>query len=218
MSETTELAVVKPSELMRQASDVAGVCREIVAKTAKKIQGRKYVCVEGWSAIAIAHGCVLSARDVEQLETGVRATGEVRRMSDGVVLATAEGFVGNDESMWAKRPEYARRAMAQTRGMSRAARTAFAHVIVMIDGNLSTTPAEEIPEGEHEVNGKRSELEQTALQKLEARLAKHAHSREALENTSVHWDAALADGIVSEADHKTGQEKIRAALEAANGK
>jgi hypothetical protein len=66
-------------------------------------------------------------------------------MSDGAEIARAEGFLGDDESVWAKRPVYARRAMVQTRAISRACRSAFAHVVVLIDANLSTTPAEEIP-------------------------------------------------------------------------
>lgn len=143
----------------RQSTDAAGLCREIVMQTASNIQGRRYVSVEGWQAIAIAHGCAAGARDVEKVDGGVRAIGEVRRMSDGQVIATAEGFVGEDEPTWyggeqrtrygnktlPKRPDYAIRAMAQTRSISRACRSAFAHVVVMIDAGLSTTPAEEIP-------------------------------------------------------------------------
>ncbi len=135
------------ADLMRAATDVAGVCGAIVKQTAQAIQGRKYVRVEGWQAIATAYGCVASARDVERTPTGFRAIGEVRRMSDGAVLAGAEGFVGDDESTWANRPEYAKRAMCQTRAISRACRSAFAFVVVMIDASLSTTPAEEVPDG-----------------------------------------------------------------------
>jgi hypothetical protein len=145
----------------RQSTDAAGLCRDIVVKTAKPIQGRKFVSVEGWQAIAIAHGCAAGARDVERVDGGVRAIGEVRRMSDGQVIATAEGFVGEDEPTWyggetvsygkkkvlPKRADYAIRAMAQTRAISRACRSAFAHVVVMIDEGLSTTPAEEVPDG-----------------------------------------------------------------------
>lgn len=147
-------------QLMRQATDVAGVCRDIVMKTAMELQGRKYVKVEGWQSIAVAYGCVASARDVELVPGGVRAIGEVRRMSDGAVVATAEGFVGEDEPVWyggginkrtgkphEKRPLYAIRAMAQTRAVSRACRSAFAFVVTLIDSNLSTTPAEEVPDG-----------------------------------------------------------------------
>jgi len=149
------------ADVYRASTDAAGLCRDIVMKTAMTIQNRKYVKVEGWQAIAIAHGCTGSARDVERVDGGVRAMGEIRRMSDGALIATAEGFVGEDEATWyggeviaygkkktlPKRPDYAIRAMAQTRAISRACRSAFAHVVVLIDSNLSTTPAEEVPDG-----------------------------------------------------------------------
>lgn len=135
----------------RQSTDAAGLCGAIVKQTASKIQGRRYVTVEGWQAIAIAHGCTASALDVERVSdegmSGFRCVGVVRRMDDGQEIARGEGFLGDDESMWAKRPVYARRAMVQTRAISRACRSAFAHVVVMIDAGLSTTPAEEVPEG-----------------------------------------------------------------------
>lgn len=135
----------------RQSTDAAGLCGAIVKQTAKNIQGRRYVTVEGWQAIAIAHGCTASADNVERVDdegaSGFKCTGIVRRMADGAEIARAEGFLGDDENMWAKRPVYARRAMVQTRAISRACRSAFAHVVVMIDAGLSTTPAEEVPEG-----------------------------------------------------------------------
>jgi hypothetical protein len=138
--ESTQLSVSSGTNTVaayhRQATDVAGVCKDIVHQTAQSIGGRKYVRVEGWQAIATAHGCVASARDVEKIEGGWRAIGEVRRMDTGSVIATAEGFLGTDEPVWAKRPEYAKRAMAQTRAISRACRSAFAHVVVLIGGGL----------------------------------------------------------------------------------
>jgi hypothetical protein len=128
----------------RASTNAAGLCAAIVQATAKPIQGRKYVAVEGWQSIAIAHGCTASARDVEKVEGGWKAIGEVRRMSDGRLIAQAEGFLGEDEKMWASRPLFARRAMVQTRAISRACRSAFAHVVIMIDADLGTTPAEEM--------------------------------------------------------------------------
>jgi hypothetical protein len=134
-------------QLMRRATDVAGVCKQIVLKTVVNIQGKKYIRCEGWMSIATAHGCIASSKDVEKIEGGWRAIGEIRRISDGVVLSTAEGFVGLDETKtWGQRPEYACRAMAQTRAISRACRAAFAHVVVLMDAGLSTTPAEEVPD------------------------------------------------------------------------
>lgn len=139
----------------RASTEAADICKEIVVAASSTIQGRRFVSVEGWSAIAVAHGCTLSARDVERVDGGVRAIGEVRRMSDGQLIATGEGFVGEDETTWyggkdkrgrvhEKRNDYAIRAMAQTRAMSRAGRTAFAHVVVMMNAGLATTPAEEM--------------------------------------------------------------------------
>lgn len=151
-------AIVPHDHDFRLSTDAAGLCGDIVKKTASSIQGRRYVSVEGWQAIAIAHGCAAGARDVEKVDGGIRAIGEIRRMSDGQIIAVAEGFVGEDEPTWyggpngrgrtlPKRPDYAIRAMAQTRAISRACRSAFAHVVVMIDAGLSTTPAEEVPDG-----------------------------------------------------------------------
>lgn len=175
MGELAVIEAMSPAEIYRMSTDAAGLSREIVTKTAMVIGDRKYVKVEGWQAIAIAHGCAASSGDVYVTDLGVSAMGEVRRMSDGALIAKAEGFVGADEPTWyggtvekdewegpkgsrrktgckitttlPPRPLYAIRAMAQTRAISRACRSAFAHVVVLIDENLSTTPAEEVPEG-----------------------------------------------------------------------
>jgi hypothetical protein len=53
--------------------------------------------------------------------------------------------VGFSEKTWGNREEYAQRAMAQTRAISRACRSAFAFVVTMMDAGLETTPAEEVP-------------------------------------------------------------------------
>ncbi|TGN00339.1 hypothetical protein EHR03_12985 [Leptospira mayottensis] len=136
-----------PVENMQLARDVAGVCREIVLQSAIAIQGKRYVPVDSWQAICNAHGCAASSGSVERVDGGFRAIGQIRRRSNGVIIAEAEGFVGDDEPQWAGRPEYAKRAMAQTRAISRACRSAFAHVVVLIDKDLSTTPAEEVLKG-----------------------------------------------------------------------
>lgn len=139
-----------PSALMKQATDVAGVCRQIVMNTAMDLKGKRYVRVEGWMSIAAAYGCVPSIREVVEEERGIRAVAELRK-HDGTVLASAEGFCGLDEPTWATRALYARRGMAQTRAVSRVCRSVFAFVVTLIDAGLQTTPAEEIPfEGEQE--------------------------------------------------------------------
>lgn len=158
MNQLTPIEARTNVEAYRASTEAATICKDIVVKTATTIQGRKYVGVEGWQAIALAHGCAAGSRDVEVVSGGVRAVGEIRRMSDGAIIATAEGFVGEDEPTWyggpngrgrtlPKRPDYAIRAMAQTRAISRACRSAFAHVVVLMDAGLATTPAEEVPAG-----------------------------------------------------------------------
>jgi len=122
----------------------ANFVRAIVLAKAVTIGPRKYVPVDAYQAIANAMGCVASARDVRKVESGWTAIGEVRRLSDGKVLAEGEGFVGNDEPKWSKGPEYAARSMAQTRAIGRACRAAFAFVVPMIDLGLQPTPAEEM--------------------------------------------------------------------------
>jgi hypothetical protein len=155
MNETQIEESTRPAQLMQIAGDVAAVCGDIIRKTAITIKGRQYIKVEGWQALATAHGCIASSRAVEKTDTGFRAIGELRRISDGALLATAEGFVGTDELVWwggvdaddkkwPARHEYAIRAMAQTRAISRVCRSAFAHVLVLIDAELQTTPAEEM--------------------------------------------------------------------------
>jgi len=168
---SNELVTTDGTYLYRISTDAANICKDIVLATARKIGDRNYVQVEGWQAIAVAHGCAASSVNVERVDGGFRATGQIRRMSDGALIAEAEGFVGEDEATWfggihkkwkwgkergekiwwdetlPKRADYAIRAMAQTRAISRACRSAFAHVVVMMNANLSTTPAEEVPEG-----------------------------------------------------------------------
>jgi hypothetical protein len=162
---STELTVPAPhpgASLYRVSTDAAGLCRDIVVATARNIQGRNYVCVEGWQAIAIAHGCAASSGDVTQHPDGsISAIGRVVRIDTGTIVACAEGYVGADEPTWfggeqadrygktktlPKRADYAIRAMAQTRAISRACRSAFAHVVVMMNAGLNTTPAEEVPD------------------------------------------------------------------------
>jgi hypothetical protein len=128
----------------RRATDVAGVCKDIVTKTAVKIANRRYVKVEGWLAIATAHGCVASSERPARIEDGYEARGVLRRLSDGALIAEAWGFVGDDERRWADRHLFARKAMCQTRALSRVCRSAFSHVVVLMDAGLETTPAEEM--------------------------------------------------------------------------
>jgi hypothetical protein len=194
----TELVIQdnNPIANIKRSTDVAGACKEIVTRTSIKIQNRKYVPVEGWMAIATAHGCNLSATDVKQVDGGLSARGIVRRISDGRILGEAEGFVGEDEKTWASRPLFARRAMAQTRAMSRAARSVFAHVVVLMDAGLETTPAEEMG---HEIEINKSEVAKMAtsqpVQQKSSSVAKEP-IKPTLEETYSKYKTAINESIL----------------------
>lgn len=55
-----------PIANIKRSTDVAGACKEIVSRSAINIGNKKYVPVEGWMAIATAHGCNLSATDMNR--------------------------------------------------------------------------------------------------------------------------------------------------------
>lgn len=140
-----------PQQVMTLVSKVAAATKALVGASVINLQGKKYIRVEGWQAIAAAHGCTVTADSVSMDDKGnVTSVAYVRRLRDGAQLGQAEGYVGMDE-VWGKRPTYARRAMAQTRAISRACRNAFAHVVVAMNSEHSTgfetTPAEEVPDG-----------------------------------------------------------------------
>src|SRR5436853_6407675 len=77
------LATPNPAELMQISTDVAADCGEIVKKTAIQIKGRRYIKVEGWKALATAHGCVAGSRDDERATRGYCGFGEPPRITDG---------------------------------------------------------------------------------------------------------------------------------------
>jgi hypothetical protein len=168
---TTELATVplSPVEVpqpilvpaesqFERATKVANLCREIANKASKKIQGRTYICVEGWQSIAMCHDTIPAIEWVEDREIkgvkGVMAKAVLRRITDDKVISSAFGFVGQDEGLWDNRDAYANSGMAQTRACSRVCRNAYAYIIVIMNSKLGTafetTPAEEMTAVEHQ--------------------------------------------------------------------
>ena len=148
--EQHSLSQTSPAAMRARAGAVAAAVRDIVLVCTQNIQGKRYVKVEGWQAIANTYGCVAYAEGVEKIEGGWVAHAKVIHLETGREVGKGEGFVGEDEKMWMSRPLFARRAMAQTRAIGRACRSAFAFLLPMIDAGLSTTPAEEMSHVEEE--------------------------------------------------------------------
>jgi hypothetical protein len=149
------LAATSPKELVAGASEMATELAQVIQSQElfKMIQGKPHVMVEGWTTLATMLG--VTAQEVSTIEEdGVYiATVELVRMSDGAVVGRASAECGSPDEkdkygkpIWANRPRYARRSMAQTRATGKACRLAFSWIIKL--AGYEATPAEEMPQGE----------------------------------------------------------------------
>lgn len=112
---------------------------------------KRYVKVGGGIAVAQALGYAITVGDVKfDRESDdvpfYTASASLIDAVTGAVVATAEGYVGMDESRWVDAALYARRSMTQTRAVAKLCRVNFGAMYVML-GASSDTPAEEIPDG-----------------------------------------------------------------------
>jgi hypothetical protein len=147
------------------------------------IQGRKYVKVEGWTTLGIMLGVV--AREVTTVEQdGIYiATVELVRLSDQAVISRASAECGSADELdrygkpvWANRPRYARRSMAQTRATGKACRLAFSWIMAL--AGYEPTPAEEMPNEEPPREEKPIGKQSHEHRHLEARLQELGLDRE----------------------------------------
>ena len=143
-----------PREVIAFATTVADELASIIEKKglASNIQGKKYVAVEGWLALAALRGCtpreVSNERDPDRPTVYV-ATVELVN-ADGRVIGRASAECGDPDEVdrqgkpvWADRPAYARRSMANTRATSKVCRQVFSWIMVL--AGYAPTPAEEVP-------------------------------------------------------------------------
>lgn len=139
--------------LVEVARDMAGALADVIErqKLATMIQGRKFVGVEGWTTLGVMLGVI--AREVQTTEQdGIyTAIVELVRVNDGACISRASAECGSDDELdrygkpvWANRPRYARRSMAQTRATGKACRLAFSWIMAL--AGYEPTPAEEMPD------------------------------------------------------------------------
>lgn len=149
------LQAATPGALVTAAAGVAGELAQVIQRQrlAVTIQGRQYVKCEGWTTLGVMLGCV--AREVATTEQdGIyTATVELVRMADGACISRASAECGSEDEqdkygkpVWASRPRYARRSMAQTRATAKACRLAFSWIMAL--AGYQPTPAEEMPDAE----------------------------------------------------------------------
>jgi hypothetical protein len=140
-----------PRALMEQAADMATELAKLIQarRLFTVLRNKPYVVVEGWTTLGTMLGVV--AREVSTTEhDGIyTAVVELVRISDGTVISRASAECGADDErdrngkpIWANRPRYARRSMAQTRATGKACRLAFSWIMKL--AGYEPTPAEEM--------------------------------------------------------------------------
>lgn len=149
IAEQGSIALANPATYVRQATRLATELAAVInsQKLFAPIQGRKYVTVEAWTLLANmlgVHPIVVWSRRIDQGEEteGWEARVEVRNGS-GDLIGAGEAMCTRQEKTWGPRDDFALRAMAQTRAISRALRNPLGFVVKL--AGYESTPAEEMP-------------------------------------------------------------------------
>ena len=116
--ESPPSAALTPTERIERNKEMISVLAPIIQKHhLSSIQGKQYMNVGGGIAVANALGYAVSVSEVVyDKDMGVfKATAELRDANTGVFVASAVGYVGDDEKRWSKGPVSAKLSMTQTR-------------------------------------------------------------------------------------------------------
>lgn len=149
IAEPSSVALANPAGYVRQATRLATELAAVInaQKLYAPIGGRKYVTVEAWTLLAnmlAVYPVVVWSRRIDQGEEteGWEARVEVRN-GRGDLIGAGEAMCTRQEKTWAPRDDYALRAMAQTRAISRALRNPLGFVVKL--AGYEATPLEEMP-------------------------------------------------------------------------
>lgn len=150
--EPAAMLAVAPRQYVQAATRVATELAAVIndRRLFAVIGGRKYVTVEAWTLLANmlgVHPIVAWSRPLLAVggAEGWEARVEVRN-GRGDLIGAGEAMCSRDEKTWANRDEFAVRAMAQTRAISRALRNPLGFVVKL--AGYEATPAEEMPREE----------------------------------------------------------------------
>lgn len=135
-----------PEAKMDAAGKISSLLVDIVEKQKlyTDMQGKKYVNVEGWTTLGALVKVLPKEREVRRLDDGTWEAYVDLIDTNGTVVGCGSAICGAGESMWMKRPEYARRSMAITRATGKAYRLGYSWMMKM--AGYEVTPAEEMPE------------------------------------------------------------------------
>lgn len=141
------------AERMRQNADLVKLLAPQIQAHHILVDGdKRYVKVGGGIAVAQGLGYAITVSDVKYDRESddvpfYSATASLIDAATGTIVATADGYVGLDESRWSEAALYARRSMTQTRAVAKLCRVNFGAMYVLL-GATSDTPAEEILDGQ----------------------------------------------------------------------
>ena len=141
-----ERAAMTPQDRIKENAElVTALAPEIKREHLANIQGKEFMCVGGGIAIANAMGYAVSVGETTfNKETGCyQATASMTNGLTHEVVASAVGYVGDDESRWVNGPKFALMSMTQTRAEAKLCRINFGHLYTLL-GASSATPAEEM--------------------------------------------------------------------------
>lgn len=143
---TSLFAAMRPAEKVAYAAEIATALKGVLVAQGlvTKIRNSEHVRVEGWQTAAALCGISARVAWTKALDDGSGwvAHAEAVRIENGVVVGAGDGMCSRAESSWKSRDDFALRAMAQTRAVSRALRGVLAFIIVL--AGYEATPAEEM--------------------------------------------------------------------------
>ena len=171
-SSKNEIMVTRePAVILAEAKKAAQALMTVVAQKKKPVifNNEQYLEFEDWQTVGKFYGLSVKVIKTTFIELGgvhgYEASADVIRLSDGMVVSSAEAMCLNDEDNWSVRTKYEwkdgkktkagdipvplfqLRSMAQTRACSKAFRNVLAWVVVL--AGFKPTPAEEMTGNEH---------------------------------------------------------------------
>lgn len=152
--QNTDVMIVRPPEVvLAEAQKAAKALAEVVSKKRKPVvfNGEQYLEFEDWQTCGKFYGLTAKVVSTQFIDYGAvqgfEAKADTIRLSDGMVISSAEAMCLNDEPNWSKKPLFQLRSMAQTRACSKSLRNVLAWVVVL--AGYKPTPAEEMTGNEH---------------------------------------------------------------------
>jgi hypothetical protein len=110
------------------------------------INGKRHIEFEDWVTLGNFYGVTVKTGEPEPVEIfeakGFKASAEVIRVDDGIVIGGASAYCLNNEKNWKNKDYFQMASMAQTRAGSKALSNVLRWVVAL--SGLAGTPAEEM--------------------------------------------------------------------------